>query len=529
MESIKMKYDDALVKYLEEMGVEYVFGIPGDIQTEFSLSLRDSPIKFITTRNEKSAAFMADIYSRVSRKIGICFSTVGPGATNLISGLTNATGDRSSVIAISDQLDEEFLDAHQYVNQSMLFNPKTGVTKDNYQFSIENLRSVLECAYETAMSEPKGAVHISMPVSVHKEKVSFVPNVVEFKTKKLPEMKGIEELNQYLGGRKNLAIIGGVVNRLGLNKELFDWLDATNTIVLETFRGKGSIKDSHSKYIGTISRYLVDDLTPIFSDFDNLILIGYDYNEGVKPNLWKEFNGNLININSFDNTIEDVFKPEMSYFGNLKDFFMNVKAKGINNVDISKLRKQIKNKIYAGLDMEVYPPRPHKIIEAINSHFPDAVKVCDVGKNKYYSGLLLKSNNPNSVIFSNMQSAMGFSSGAIGATFATEKPVVVITGDGGFMMEPQELATIIRYNRDLTIVILNDEGLGLVRAKQLKDAGKTYEVDFPNPDFVKFADAFGGQGYDIKSWGELDKVMEKVSKSKGLNLISVPVDYSQGI
>jgi acetolactate synthase-1/2/3 large subunit len=522
-----MKFDEALVKYLEDMGVKYVFGVPGDIQTDFSEALRKSNIRFITTKNEKSAVFMADIYSRVSGKVGVCFSTVGPGATNLVSGLANATGDKSSVIAISDQLTEEFLESHQYVDQGKLFHPSTGVTKASFRLTPENLKKTLEAAYTEAMSEPKGAVHVCMPVSVHKKEVSY--SVLVPKVKKLKEISNPEKLSELITGKKNMVILGGVVSRTGVNEEVMDWIERCDIPTLSTFRGKDAIPNSHPLFVGTISRYLVDEIAQLFKEADNLILVGYDYNEGVKPELWKEFKGKLININTFDNHVKGFFEPELNFFGELKGFFKKVGGKSQNKFNVRELRAQIQRKIYQGLDMDVYPPRPHKIIEAINIYFPDAIKVCDIGKNKYYSGLLLNARKPNTVFFSNMQSAMGFSSGALGATFATDGKVLAVTGDGGFMMEPQEIATAIRYNKRLTVIIFNDCGLGLVRAKQLKDFNMKYEVDFPNPDFIKFAESFGAKGYSVKSWGELHRIMKEVAESDQFSIIEVPVDYSEGI
>jgi acetolactate synthase-1/2/3 large subunit len=522
-----MKFSEAVVKYLEDMGVNYIFGIPGDIQTDFAAALRKSSIHFVTTRNEKSAAFMADIYSRISGKIGVCFSTVGPGATNLISGLASATGDKSSVIALTDQVNEQFLEAHQYVNQEALFNPNTGVTKMTITLSEDNLRNSIETAYREALSEPKGAIHLSIPVFLHKTYIDYSKPKLEIN--QLPQIKNSHQLNELLKNKKNLVIFGGVVNRLGINKEVTQWLERCDIPALVTFRGKGTISDNHKLFVATISRYLVDDISPLLKEIDNLILIGYDYNEGVKQDLWKELKGQIININTYDNRLPGMFEPKINFFGELSQFFNKINVKSNNGIDVIKLKNQIRSKIYKDLDMNIYPVRPHRIIESINKHFSDAIKVCDIGKNKYYSGLLLEANAPNSVLFSNMQSAMGFSSGALGATFASNKKVIVITGDGGFMMEPQEIATAMRYNKHLIIVIMNDSGLGLVRAKQLKDYNMRYEVDFPNPDFIKFAESFNARGYSVKSAGELDRVMEYVSKLNQSAIIDVRVDYSEGL
>jgi acetolactate synthase I/II/III large subunit len=522
-----MKFSKFLVKYLEEMGVKHIFGIPGDIQTDFAFALKNSSIQFITVRNEKSAGFMADIYSRVSGKLGVCFATVGPGATNLVSGLANANGDRSAVLAITDQVDEQFLESHQYIDQSRIFDPKTGVTKMSAMLDEENVKSILERVYREAFSEPRGAVHIGIPVALQKKYIKYSKPM--FDVRPLPVIKNWHKLNQLIKGKRNLAIFGGVVNRLRINQDITQWIERCEIPSLVTFRGKGAIPWNHRLFIGTISRYLIEEISPLLKGIDNLILVGYDYNEGVKPDLWKDLKSNIININTYDNRLRGIFQPQINFFGGLSQFFKKIDAKGKNEIDIGKLRLQLMNKIYKKIDMSSYPIRPHRIIESINKNFPNAIKVCDVGKNKYYSGLLLEANDCNSVFFSNMQSAMGFSSGALGATFATENQVVVITGDGGFMMEPQEIATAKRYNKHLIVVIMNDNGLGLVRSKQLKDYNSRYEVDFPNPDFIKLAESFGAKGYSIRSAGEFDKLMSEVAKSNQFTIVDVPVDYSEGL
>ncbi len=535
----QMKVSDLIVKILENNGVKHVFGVLGDIETDLAESLRKSKLKFIAAKNEKSAAFMADIYARVSQTIGICFSTVGPGATNLLSGLANANQDRSAVIALSDQLPTSHmgLKEHQFVDFDKLFHPSTGVTKWNKTLQkAEQTQDVFREAFKQASSEFKGSVHIGLPVDLLAQSVFCQEKELKFDiTPCYPKVsdKSIQEIYQKIRKGKGIIFLGGSVKRNNAQKSFVKFLESSKLPVISSFMGKGTMDEEHDLYLGTISRHLHDIFKAIFAEADFILNIGYDFSEGVQPSVFGRMD-KLINIDAADNSVPGRYEPPQNIFGDLNMIFSALASQPYernDSMDHDSIRKKIHQAIYGDLDMDVYPPRPHRIMEAINAIYgSNSIIVCDVGLNKYYAGLLLRVKESSQVIFSNGMSSMAFSSGALAAKLARpERDVIVITGDGGFLMDPQEVSTCVQYNVPLTILVLNNSGLGLVEKKQKKSFGHGYEVAFGNPDYVKFAEAFGAQGYSIRSWAQLEDVLTESRRNKKVNIIDVPVDYSEGL
>lgn len=531
-----MKVADAIVKHLEGLGVEYIFGVPGDIQTLFLDRICASKIKFITMRNEKCAAFAADQYSRVSKKPGVCYSTVGPGATNLVSGLANATMDKSAVVAISDQVmsDNFGTNTHQYINMEKLFSPETNVAKGS--FCLKNPKDVGRCiedAFVLAMSQPHGAVHISIPADVYSAEAdgAAIASFADLQKKvAVTGMSGsVDAVLQTLAAEpKGLILVGENVKKMGAESAFQKMVETLGYPVMTTFRGKGAIRSDHPLAIGVLSRHFKDVLAEIFSSIDVLFLVGYDYSEGVEPKTWEKYNLKVVNMDVVNNEVPGKFTPELSCYGDLSALFSkvggSVKMRD-PQIRVQDLKAAIRKTIYGNFDMENFPIRPHRIIEALDQVFGDeAIYICDVGFNKYYSGLLLQGRN---VLCSNGQSAMAFSSGAIGAKLAGgDKPVVVVVGDGGFLMDPQEISTAVRYNVPYTIVIMNNSGLGLTRSAHQKASGNyPAALTFPNPDYELLARSFGAKGHHVRSTGDLIPALQEAKASQKLCIVDVPVEY----
>ncbi|MDP3900877.1 MAG: thiamine pyrophosphate-binding protein [bacterium] len=538
-----MKFADFLVEGLEELETKYIFGVAGDIQIELHRALEKASIEFVAARNEKSAVFMADCYARVSGRPGVCFSTLGPGITNMITGLANATDDRSSVVAISDhvQLSElEIPQAHQYIPVEKVLNQETGIVKEGYVLrNGEEAKRLLAEAFKTAQTEYRGAVHIAIPADVYAKDVRGEGHISFEEISKeasllspMPEGAS-QEIFESINGKKNIIIFGGSPTRIGINKEVLEFVEAAGLAVMTTFRGKGTIPESHPRFLTVVSRHLQGVIEEILEGADNILLVGYDYNEGLKPSIWKGQDDKIINLEVVDNRVDGVFSPERSYFGDLKSLFGDLAQREYETadwIDEAKTREKVKKSIYKDLDLQTHPFQPHRIIEAVNEVFPDAIKVCDVGLNKYYSGLLLRAETPGSILFSNGQSSMAFSSGALGAKLAApEKRVVVLVGDGGFLMDPQEILTAVRYKAPITVIIFNDSALGLVKRKQRLGWNGDYGTSFENPDYVQLASSFGAKGYSVTSVEELPLIMEAARKNDEVMIIDVPVDYTKGI
>lgn len=524
-----------LCKLLEKNGVDNIFGLFGDIQTYFAHALQKSDIKWIHVHNEKSGGFMADIYSRVSEKTGVVFSTVGPGATNLTSALANATQDRVALVGISDQVlvSELNRETHQYIDLAEAFHKRTGITKGTFIVrKLEELPEIISKAFRIAASEPKGAVHISFPADLYGKEVSgdIKDDVVDSKDV-LPESTITHDniLERLNGKKRCLVIAGGSIDRANSQIEFRKFIEKFDLPVLTTFRGKNVLPGSHPNNLGTISRHLGAVLQELIKESSFILAVGYDYNEGLKPSLWGKTE--VININSFDNRVSQVFSPQ-SFFGNLKLFFEKISQEKRplykKSFDFIQTKQKIKTIIGKALDIKNKNLHPGRIIDAVNKVFnKETIIVCDVGLNKYYSGLLLESSPSNKILFSNGQSAMAFTSGALGAKIADpKKDVVVLVGDGGFLMDPQEVLTSVEHKESIIWIIFNNGGLGLVEQAQYKSSDKTHGVHFSSVIFTKLAQAFGIDGVHLTKEKNLEKILKQYRKQKKSVIIDVPVEYA---
>lgn len=532
-----------LCRILKKKGVKYVFGLFGDIQTDFAHAVRESSIHWIGVHNEKCGGFMADIYARVSGMPGIIFSTLGPGGTNLTSALANATQDRSPLIAISDQvpLKDFNKETHQYVDFEKAFGPNTGITKLTLVVKkVEDIGEVFEKAFVVAMKEPKGAVHISIPADIYGQKV----NVKKESLGKASEDKkdqfistnstiSYNDLLKKIQDRKSrgIVIVGGSVERALAREEFRSFIEKFDLPVLTTFRGKNAISSNHKQCLGTISRHLADTMGEVIAKASFVLTIGYDYNEGIKPSFWKGKEKNLFNIDLYDNRIKGIFDPP-SLFGDIKKILNNLSKEKqpnyLNGFNHISLKKKFHSIVLRELDVNDPKLHPGRIIEAVNKLYgKDSIIVCDIGLNKYYSGLLLSATDHNKIIFSNGQSAMAFSSGAIGAKIAdSKKNVVVLVGDGGFLMDAQEILTSKECGKPVIWIIFNNGGFGLVEQAQRKNSLKTHGVHFDNVFFVKLAYAFGIIGKRIKPGEDLLPILRKIKKLNKTAIIDVPVEYT---
>lgn len=527
---------DLLCKILEKKGVECVFGLFGDIETDFAHALRKSKITWVGVHNEKSGGFMADIYSRVSKKVGIVFSTVGPGATNLTTALANATQDRSSIIAISDQvpIDECSIETHQYIDTVKAFAPETGITKHTEIVrKVEDLPEVFERAFIIANTEPLGAVHISIPSNFYGQKVVAVKKKTMSLTKKLTKLN-LSKLNTFSNNlnqkRTGLVIAGGSIERSNAQEEFKEFIEKYKLPVLATFRGKNSLPGTHPQYLGTISRHLVDVVKEVINEVDYILTIGYDYNEGVKPSIWSG-KTKVFNIDSYDNRVKNIFEPK-SIFGNINKILANLTKKRVfeykENFNFSLYKQKIEDTINKSLDVSNKNLHPGRIIQAVNKLYSeDSVIICDIGLNKYYSGLLLKSGKSNQILFSNGMSTMAFTSGALGAKIAdSRKKVIALVGDGGFLMDLQEVITSIQYQKPIVWVVFNNGGLGLIEQAQLKNGPTHHGVKFAKVIFTQLGEALGLYSYKVKENDDIYEILKKALDQDRSAIIDVPVDYN---
>lgn len=528
-----------MCEVLEGFGVEYIFGLFGDIQTDFAHAVRESKIKWIGVHNEKSGGFMADIYARVAKKPGVVFSTLGPGATNLTSALANATQDRSPLIAISDQVvSSEFrLASHQFVDLAKAFGPTTGITKYSAVIKhIDQVKDIMTRAYRIATTEPMGAVHVSVPADLFSKEIKKQIKRVHYDKRPSTyiSLKGNFSYNKLITritSGNGIVIVGGIVERNNAQNEFRHFVEKYELPVFNTFRGKNAFPSDHPQSLGTISRHLSDIVKDTIQGMDFILTIGYDYNEGVLPSLWEGKNNAILNIDSYDNRIKGIFEPP-SLIGDIKTILEKLtreqKIKKRNTFSFVNIKKKIYRIIDEALDVDNSLLHPKRIIEVVNRLYTkNAIIVCDVGLNKYYSGLLLKATKNNQILFSNGQSAMAFTSGAMGAKIAApKKDVIALVGDGGFLMDPQEVLTSVEHHKQVIWIIFNNGGLGLVEQAQRKNDHNPHGVHFNKVFFTHLAKAFGLEGLRVKVGQDLYPVVKRLKESGKSAIIDVPVHYT---
>ncbi len=527
---------EILIKALEKNGVEYIFGVPGDTHGKKAVSetfifreLRKSKkITFIRTTHEQNAGYMADLYGRMSGKAGVCYTTLGPGATNISTSIATANLDRSPVVCLSAQLPQSMWhkDAHQYIDMSAEFKHKTkrSLRIDN----IEEIPTIIDYAFQKAVEERPGPVHVELLVDVFEEEIDKMPLRVEGVREKLPLPKVDLFLKELKKATFPLLLVGASVARQSASRELLHFMEKYRIYALSSFHGKGIIPPDHPLYLGVMSRHL-QTTTEILKEVDVLINIGYDYSEGITPKVWSQGEvPKVINIDTDSKTGGKFYNPDMEIICNLKEFF------AVLNSGESVREKFPERKIQRfGINQlkfstNTYPINPLAFVKKLSTILgKDDIIIVDVGEHKQVMGLFYEAPLPKSVVFSNGQSTLGYAMpGGIGAKLALpNKNVIVVVGDGGFQMTSSEFITAVEHKIPIKVLILNDNAYGIIKYEQEKAFGGNYGVEYKNPDFVKLAEAYGGLGLRVTPETGLLPTLRRALKSRKPTIVDIPITY----
>ena len=532
-----MNSADLFVQCLETEGVEYVFGIPGEETLELMEALRkSSKIQFIVTRHEQGAAFMADVYGRLTGKAGVCLSTLGPGATNLITGVADANMDRAPLVAITGQasLKAAHKESHQYIDLVNLFKP---VTKWNTRIlTPETVPEVVHKAFRIAQMEKPGATHIELSEDVAASQAAGTPlrpsPPILSRASDRERREALKILDQ---AKRPIILAGNGVIRENASKELLAFAEKTNIPVANTFMSKGAFPSDHPLHMSTLGLQAKDYAACGFDHADFVVTVGYDLVE-YSPAHWNPHKDKrILAIESVPSDVDEHYNFEMELVGNIpfvlrkmteETTFRNqdTYARGLKEF-ISAEKKDVGSNSDAQL-------KPQKVIADLRDALGrQDILVSDVGAHKLWIARLFPAYEPNTVIISNGFASMGIAvPGAIGAKLAfPERKVVAVTGDGGFLMNSQELETGVRLGLDFVVVIFNDEKYGVIEWHQQKRSLPPSGVHFSNPDFVKYAESFGCKGVRIQRADELLPALQKALGGKGITVIDVPVDYSENM
>jgi acetolactate synthase-1/2/3 large subunit len=528
---------ELLVRCLENEGVEYVFGLPGEENLHVLQALKDSSIRFITTRHEQGAAFMADVYGRLTGKAGVCLSTLGPGATNLMTGVADANLDRAPLVAITGQVgtDRMHIESHQYLDLVAMFAP---VTKWNAQIvRPSNTAEIVRKAFKVAQTEKPGAVHIDLPENIAAMAVTGSPLKLDAREKVYASFQSIERAAEAISQAKNpIILVGNGAIRGKASEVLTAFATQLNIPVANTFMGKGVIPYSHPLALWAVGLQQRDYVSCGFDNTDLVIAVGYDLIE-YSPKRWNpEGTTPIIHVGQTPAEVDSSYIPLAEVVGDISDSLYEI----LNRCDRANqpppyavgLRSEILADYEQYAQDDGFPIKPQKLIYDLRQVMgPDDIVISDVGAHKMWMARHYHCERPNTCLISNGFAAMGIAiPGAIAAKLvAPDRKVVAVTGDGGFMMNNQELETALREKTPFVTLIFNDGGYGLIEWKQQNYFGESHFVRFSNPDFVKFAESMGLKGYRVQSSTDFVPILKEALAQSVPTVIDCPVDYRENL
>ncbi|MEH2444942.1 MAG: acetolactate synthase large subunit [Nostoc sp.] len=532
-----MNTAELLVQCLENEGVQYIFGLPGEENLHVLEALKHSSIKFITTRHEQGAAFMADVYGRLTGKAGVCLSTLGPGATNLMTGVADANLDGAPLVAITGQVgtDRMHIESHQYLDLVAMFAP---VTKWNKQIVRPSITpEVVRKAFKRSQSEKPGAVHIDLPENIAAMPVEGKPLRKDNSEKSYASFASIRAAAAAICQAANpLILVGNGAIRAHASDAVTQFATLLNIPVANTFMGKGVIPYTHQLALWSVGLQQRDFITCAFDNTDLVIAIGYDLIE-FSPKKWNR-NGEIpiVHIGVSPAEIDSSYIPNAEVVGDISDSLYEILKLADRQGKPDPLAISLRSDIRADYEQyahdDGFPIKPQKLIYDLRQVMgPDDIVISDVGAHKMWMARHYHCHSPNTCIISNGFAAMGIAiPGALAAKLVHPKrKVVAVTGDGGFMMNSQELETALRVGTPFVTIIFNDGGYGLIEWKQENQFGKGNSsfVHFSNPDFVKLAESMGLKGYRVESALDLIPTLKEALAQDVPAVIDCPVDYRE--
>lgn len=537
-DSPTMTAAELLVRCLENEGVKYIFGIPGEENLDVMQALRNSSIQFITTRHEQGAAFMADVYGRLTGKAGVCLSTLGPGATNLVTGVADANSDGAPLVAITGQVDTNrmHITSHQFLDLVQMFTP---ITKRSKQIvRPDSINEIVRIAFKYAESEKPGAAHIDLPNDIAKLPVPEDPNVMPMRHtavhQELTDVADVEKAAGLIFQAEHPVILAGhSAVRAHAAEALTKFAEQLKIPVINTMMAKGIIPMDNRYSMGTMGIPQRDFQNVMLDNSDLVIAVGYDIVE-FSPSKWNRTqNHKIIHLDVRPAHIHSLYQPQVQVVGDISDSLEKIAVRCHRESEpelFFRLKELMLEDYSAAESDDGFPIKPQRVLHDIRQVLGrEDILISDVGAHKMWIGRQYNCYHPNTCIISNGFASMGISvPGAIAAKLIyPEKKVLSVSGDGGFMMNCQEMETALRIGVPIVVMIFNDSGYGLIRWKQEDHFGSSCFTDFTNPDFVKFAESMGAKGYRIQSAAEIIPVLEDAFSQNVPCIIDCPIDYSE--
>lgn len=541
MNHTTMQASDLLVECLEDEGVEYVFGLPGEELEDILFSLAESSIQFIPVRHEQGAAFMADIHGRLTGEAGVCLATLGPGATNLLTGVADAHLDKSPVVAITGQggLERMHKESHQALNIVSIFEP---ITKWNTRIDDpDTVNEAVRKAFKLAEFEKPGATHLEFPEDIA-ARVTGTRPLERRRTVRRPnpDAQSVERAARILAEAEHpLVLAGNGAVRTRAAQQLRQFVQETGTPIVATYMGKGAVSDRDEHSLLTLDSGNRNQAHRAIKGADAVLAVGYDIAEH-DPERWNpDLDTRIIHLDFEPAEVYEHYNPTV-------EIVCDVSA------GLTSLQNELESTRESGGDSELPITSPDwysdlrsslesELTEQPTSEDPFTVRntlvflrdamdgedilISDVGSHKMAIAQNYLTYEPNTCIISNGLASMGIAvPGAVAADLVCDSNVVAATGDGGFLMNGAELETATRLGLGFTVIVFNDDDYGLISEKQIDHTGTSFGTQLTNPDFVAFAESFGIDAYRPESWDEVQETLEATIPSDELSLVEIRLD-----
>ena len=530
------KASDLFISCLEEEGVEYIFGVPGEENLDFLDSLsRSKKIKLILTRHEQGAGFMAATYGRHTGKTGVCLATLGPGATNLVTAGAYATLGGMPMMMITGQkpIKKSKQGRFQILDVVAMMGP---ITKYTHQMAAsDNIPSRVREAFRLAEEEKPGAVHIELPEDIADEHTDALPIKRSVSRRPSADPKAVRAAVEALENAKSpVLVIGAGANRTMTGRMLLQFIEKTGIPFLTTQLGKGLIDERHPKFLGCAALSAGDFVHRAVEASDCIVNVGHDVIE-KPPFFMKPGGAQVIHISSKTAEVDPVYFPGIEVIGDIANAIWQMKEDIVPSgswncghmLDYHKAEVEHTASLSGDARFPIFPPH---LVQQVRDVMPDDGIIClDNGVYKIWFARGYSAHRPNTVLLDNALATMGagLPSAMMSAMVYPDRKVMAICGDGGFMMNSQEMETAVRLGLNITVLILRDDSYGMIRWKQANMGFADWGLTYGNPDFVKYADSYGAKVHRVESAAHLTELLKHCRDTPGVHLIDCPVDYTE--
>ena len=531
-----MNGSDLFVQALEQERVEYVFGIPGEENLAFLDALsRSTKIRLILTRHEQAAGFMAATYGRLTGRAGVCLSTLGPGATNLVTAAAYAQLGGMPMLMITGQkpIKSSKQGRFQIINVVDMMRP---ITKYTQQLaSADNVASRVREAFRLAEEEKPGAVHLEFPEDIAEEETDDLPIPRSDARRPIPEEKAIRHaVGRLEQARTPILILGAGANRKITSRMLLEFIERTGMPFVTTQLGKGVVDERHPLFVGNATLSSGDFVHRAIEAADVIVNVGHDVIE-KPPFFMRPGSADVIHVNFRSAEVDPVYHPQIEVIGDIGNAIWQMKQAitpqpGWNFDRIETIRRAAEANWRVGADDDRFPVYPQRLVAEVRRAMPsDGIIALDNGVYKIWFARNYKAHVPNSVLLDNALATMGagLPSAMAARLVHPDRKIMAICGDGGFMMNSQELETAVRLGMQLVILILRDDAYGMIRWKQASMGLRDWGLTYGNPDFVKYVESYGGHGHRVTRAAELGPLLAHCLATDGVHLIDCPVDYTE--